>query len=75
MQTTQHALGRLAVVVLHKAHIQARALGKVTRIETLIKESPRIAKHLGLKDQNFGDGGRGDGVRHLNRRSAAFAPT
>ena len=48
VQATQHALGRLAVVVLHKGFVQASGLREITRIETFKKEAARIAKHFGL---------------------------
>ena len=59
-----------AVVVLHKAHIQASGFVKGFLVETLKKEAARVAEHFGFEDEDFGDGGgrelhlgegRGDG--------------
>jgi hypothetical protein len=47
------------VDVLHRLHVQARGL-----VEAFKKETPRIAKDLGLKDEQVGDVGGGDGVGH-----------
>jgi hypothetical protein len=62
VQATQNALGRLAVLVLHKAHVQACRPSKVTGIEAFIKKAPGITKDLGLQDQDFRDGGGRNGV-------------
>ena len=40
VQSMQHALGTLAVVVLHKVHIQAGDLVEVLLVETLKKRPP-----------------------------------
>jgi hypothetical protein len=49
MQAAQHALGRLAVVVLHKGQVNACFNGKVALIEGLKKEPTRITKDLWLQ--------------------------
>jgi hypothetical protein len=52
------------VVVLHKLHIQPRGLVEVLLIETFKKETPRIAKDLGLKNEQVRYSGGRDGVGH-----------
>ena len=50
------------MVVLHKGHIDTCADNKVALVEAFKKEATRIAKNLGFKDFDFGQGGRRDGV-------------
>ena len=64
VQAAQHALGAATAVVLHKVHILTGNLFEVLLVEALKKETPRIAKDLGLKDEQVGDVGGGDGVGH-----------
>ncbi len=63
-QAAQLALGAAAVVGLHKVHIQTSDPVEVLLVETLKKDPPRIAKDLGLEDEQVGDVGGGDGVGH-----------
>src|ERR1035437_9714428 len=44
VQTTQHALGRAAVVVLHKLHVQPGGLCEVALIEAFKKEAAGVSK-------------------------------
>lgn len=64
VQAAQHAFAASAVVVLHKAHIQASDLLEVLLVEAFKKEASAVAEHFGLEDQNVGDVGGGDGVGH-----------
>ena len=66
LQAAQHALAAAAVVVVvfHKVHIHAGDLVEILLVEAFKKEAPRIAKDLGLEDEQVGDVGGGDGVGH-----------
>ena len=76
LQAAQHALAAAAVVVVvfHKVHIHAGDLVEILLVEAFKKEAPRIAKDLGLEDEQVGDVGGGDGVGHgCNNRGWLFS--
>jgi len=50
VQTPQHALGRLAVVVLHKRQVHAGLFSKVALIERLKEKPSGISKNLRLQN-------------------------
>jgi hypothetical protein len=54
MQTTQYALRKLAVVVLHKVHVQAGHFRKVSHVEALIKKHRASPKTLGSRIRTSG---------------------
>ena len=66
VQAAQHAAGAAAVVVLHKVHIQTGDLLEVLLVEAFKKEASAVAEHFGLKDEQVGDVGGGDGVGHIS---------
>jgi UDP-glucose 4-epimerase len=74
MQTAQHTLGRLAVVVLHKGHVHTGFVGKVALVEGLEEKAPGITKHLRLQNQHFRDGGGRDGVGHYLSKFKRYWP-
>lgn len=56
MQTPQHALSAATVIVLHEIDLESGSLGKRALVVALHEEAACVAKDLGLKDQNIGNG-------------------
>lgn len=54
MQTTDHAVARFRLVVLHKTHLETRLFHEIPLIETLEKIPASIAEDAGLDNlQSF----------------------